>query len=326
MSSARVLPFLARPAAASSEGWLLVGLILFLSAVLLALTGITFYLTEHLRTTSLRQNQTKAVYLAQAGVMWALYDFRRGAGITLRSYNVDNPSGPAPGASDDTFILQTINNGSRQAHFLLVNMRGNITFPTDNLCPATGPGRVPRDQIQGWSVRNILASGGSSLTITQMRINWAPDSGEGILRIDLNDNAVWTAPCATPGAINTNLTITSQTLSPGTRWDPTRNRVWFTSTAMEIKDWIEVTLLMSDGSERTSRWDRLSIANRSADATITSVGEVREGVFPFVTWRRLRAEHRACRAVSGTSCDSESEERTQEGALVSSQELLALTP
>ena len=295
-----------------SSGWLLVGLIVLISAVLVGLVGITFYLTEHLRNTSLRQNQTKAIYLAQAGVMRELYDFRNGSEISLGEVTV------TAGPPDDVYNIAGPN-----ADFLLVNLRTTINFPTDNLCPATGPGRQPRDHMTGWFLRNVLASGSSSITIDQIRVNW--DAGnEGILSIDINNNTVYTAACNTPGVKNTFLDITNQTLAADARW--ANNHIWFTSTAMESKNWIEITFRMTDGSERVSHWDRLSNPDRSADFTLRSVGEVRRGAFPFVLWRRLKAEYRICRSVVDANCNSRVEEEQEEGKLIGYGELTMLSP
>ena len=300
--------------------------------MILALAGVTFFLTEHRRTTSLRQNQTKAVYLAQAGVMRAIYDFRRGSGVTLRSYNVDNPGGPPPGPTDDAFILQAVGSGTTQADLLLLSMRGNITFPTANLCPSSGPGQVARDEFQGWVLRNVAAVGGTSLVIQSFRVNWDPPGTEGILRLDLNNNTVWPAAGCTAAARDTDIPLTGpvaqRTLDPGIRWRGDRNRVWLTSTVMEAKDWIDLTFTLSDGSRRMARWDRATFANRAADFTIHAVGDVREGAFPFGVWRRLRADYRICNSVTvGTQCDEEDEERAiKTGALVSYQEQGTLTP
>ncbi len=306
-------------------GWLLVGLIVLVSAVILALAGITFFLTEHLTVTSLRQNQTKAIYLAQAGIMQAIYDFRRGTGITLRSYKVDDPT-TTPGANDDQFILQPILSGNTQADLLLMSTRGNITvpFPQSNFC-----GAISRDRFQGWTVRNVQASGGTSLVVASFKVNW--DVGtEGILRLDLNGTSVdWQdATCAgfpKDTAISlASVPVANRTLNPGTRW-PT-NRVWFTSAAMDSKAWIDITFIMSDGFSKTVHWDSTNAANSTADLTVKSVGEVHAGFFPFVLWRRVSARYRVCATVSGSQCNATSEEETQPGALVAYQELTALTP
>lgn len=316
---------LSRSTHVARSGWLLVGLIVVISAVILALVGITFYLTEHLRTTSLRQNQTRAIYLAQAGVMRELYDYRRGQEISLGEQTVT--AGPLPGTADD----DVFNLSGPDADFLLVNMRSNVDFENSLYCPSSGPGRVSRQRIRQWSVRNVLASGESSLTVVEMRINWSPyppADNEGILRIDLNGtSATWTDGC-TAAARNSDIDIPDRTLTPGQRWG--NNQIWFTVTSgMDAKDWIDVTFILSDGTERTSRYYPSPNEDQSwAEFTLRSVGEVRRGAFPFSVWRRLRVEYRVCAQSGdiGTDCNDVGEEQQNEGAIVAYEELNSQTP
>lgn len=303
-------------------GWLLVGLIVLIAAVILALAGITFYLTEHLRTTSLRQNQTKAIYLAQAGVMRELYDFRRGVEISVGPVSIT--AGPPGGiAGDDIYEVD-----GPEADFLLVNMRGSAGFaiPNPSLCSGT------RDRLEGWVLRNVLASGGVSVRIDEMRVNWSPDNGEGVMRIDINGTGSdWTAPgccgaTCNPVEAGDPINIPNQTLGADARW--ATNRIWFTSSAMETKDWIEVIFVMRGGSERVARFHPTVLAERSADFTLRSLGTVQRGAFPFSLWRRLRAEYRICRsdADTGANCASRADEQRREGRLIGYSELTTLSP
>jgi hypothetical protein len=308
------------------RGWLLIGLIVLASAVILTLVGLTVFLSEHLRAIGVHQNQTKAIALAQAGVMQAMYDFRQNNGLALRAYNVDNPAGPLPGATDDQFTLQAIGAGHAQADFLLMNMRGNVPllFPqTPNFCGA------PRDRLQDWPIRNVLAAGGSSIVINSFRVDW--DAGvEGVLGLALNGaTADWTAPGCVAVARNTEISlvgvpVANRTLAAGARWAD--NRIWFSSTAMDGKVWFDVIFTLSDGSVRIGRWDRVTVANRTADLTLKAVGDVREGLFPFGVWRRLQTTYRICAEVSGGICNGEAEERQQRGAIRAYSELTVLTP
>ena len=296
-------------------GWLLIGLIVVSTAKILALVGVTFFLTEHLRATSLQHNQTRAFYFAQAGVMKALYDFRQNTGIQLVASSVANPA-LTPGATEDAFVLQSIGAGNTaQADFLLMNMRNNVSFPQASFCSAT------RDRMEGWSVLNVLWSGGVSFVIDSFKVNWSPAGGEGILRLDLDGTgADWQAPGCVAVGRDTSISlagvaVANRTLSPDERW--ATNRIWFTSTTMDGKDWIEVTFTLSDGSSRTAHWDRVTLSHTTADTTVTSIGEARANAFPFVAKRQLRAICRICATVSGTACDAEAEERQQPMALIS---------
>src|SRR3989338_6824604 len=105
-----------------------------------------------------------------------------GAGRALRAYNVDNPGGPVPGATDDAFILSS----NDPSDFLLMNMRAqtSVPFPTSNLCPSTGPGRGPRDILQDWPVRNVRT--GTSLIVQRFKVDWDPITlAANVIRLDL---------------------------------------------------------------------------------------------------------------------------------------------
>ncbi len=305
------------------QGWVLVGLIVILSSVFTAMSGVSLTLAESRRVLSLRENEIEAISLAQAGVMQALYDFRQGTGVRLGlqpDYTVD--AGSLSGQSDDdVFILGNEQANGPMADFLLVNMKPGSFATTGGGSSVCGS----RNRFQSWVVRNVLANGGSSLVIDRMAISWSPNLGEGVLSIRLqNNNTVWTTPsCTTPPGSGTSINITDRAISPGQRW--TDNRIYFTLD-MSSKEWIRVDFTMSDASTRSSRYEP-GISNRSADFTIRSIGEVRKGAFPFVLWRRLQAEYRACATISATNqCDSDAEERTGIGRLLSYRELATKSP
>jgi len=95
---------------------------------------------------------------------------------------------------------------------------------------------------------------------------------------------------------------------------------------MDAKEWIDVTFTMTDGTSRRGRWHQTDVAQRTADITVKPRGEVRAGVFPFQTWRRLQVEYRVCASVSGSACNQETEERQQPGGVSGYHELLTQTP
>ena len=282
------------PVVRLQRGWLLVGLIVLISSVILALVGITFFLTEHLRVTSLRQNQTKAIYLAQAGVMQAIYDFRfdaDGAGSLDGNYVIAGPYDAIPGdsgapglADDDVFVLS-----GRAGDFLLAAM-----IPATWASPPpvlSGCGGTKRHRLETWTLRN---AGNSSLSFTQMAVSWSPAGSEELMRVDLNGTAKDWLPPASCGSVPSGTTITLDSpppvLGPGEFWDT--NRLWFTTTTMDRKRWIELAFFMSDTSVRRVRFVPGAPNTSSASFTVTSSGGVRSSSFPFVMWRRVQAEYR----------------------------------
>ncbi len=283
-------------ALASPGGWLLVGLIVLISAVVLAMAGTTSLLTEHLRLINLRRHQTQAIYLAQAGIMQAIYDFRfdgpgsvDGQNIRLGEYPVPADTG-APGTSDDdVFIL-----GGEAADFLLIAMIPGSLATTN----AGGScGSVARHRLENWTLRNVLQSStppdGMPISFSQMAVSWNPvGPGEGPVRIDLGgSSADWRSAGCAPVASGVPIPLPQQTIVPGAPFWGT-NRVWFATTTMHTKTWIELAVTLSDGSIRRARFLPANPTGSSASFTIKAVGEVRRGQFPFVAWRRLQAEYR----------------------------------
>lgn len=326
----------------SSHGWLLVGLILLLTVTSIGLVGVTVFLSQHLRVTGVRYLQTKAFYLAQAGIMRALYDVRRGAGVSLGEQTVE--AGPGAGTADDNvYTIQPFGSGSQHRDVLLMNMRSTTAFDPspDSYCGLT------RDRFEQWPVRNVLASGGATFVVQSITVNSNAPAGSRVIRIDLNGTgADWRAPgCAggcsaatcgvgagtlvgvgTPVDLSS-VAVGNRSVAPGAAGRWSNNRIWFsTAGTMSGQLWVDVTFTMAapDSSSRTARWDRLVVANRTADFTIKSVGEVRRGALPFVGSRRIQAEYRIC-TVPGAPCASEANERIQWGSIMSYQERMQLT-
>ena len=289
-------------ASASSRGWLLIGLIVLISTVAIAFAAFTLLLTEHLRVASLRQNQTKAIYLAQAGIMQAIYDFRQtggGVGFLLGEYPVPADTGTIGSyADDDVFIL-----GGQAADFLLAAMIP-ATWATAGICG----GALNRQVLQNWTLRNVLLTSsatpsppdnlphGMPVVINQLQITWSPDNGERVYRVDLmGTTANYTSCTGTPSG---GIITVNQTVAPNSQGS---NRIWFSrrttensppSLLMNNKSWIEIRCIMTDGSVRRVRFLPATPTASSASFTIKSVGEVRKGAFPFSVWRRLQAEYR----------------------------------
>lgn len=288
------------------HGWLLVGLIILLTSALFAFAGFSLLLTHHLRVTSLRQNQTKAIALAQAGIMQALFDVRfntGGNGFFLGEYPVPSDTGVIGSyADDDVFVL-----GGEAADFLLTNMISGA-WANAGICG----GASNRQRLQAWTLRNVLLSSnpaplppdnlphGMPVTITSLQISWQPDNGELVYRVDLMGNTADYNSCV--GTPSGGVIPVNQSVAPNTQ---RTNRIWFSrrttdavppsTQLMNFKDWIQVQFTVSNGSAVSTRRVRFLPTNptaSSANFTVKAVGEVRKGAFPFRVWRRLQAEYR----------------------------------
>lgn len=293
----------------SRGGWLLPALIVLLTIVSVTLLSATMLLGEHLRTISLRRHQVKAIALAQAGIMRAIYDFRfnaGGNGFVLGEYPVPADTGVIGSyTDDDVFIL-----GGEPADFLLANFIP-ATLATAGAGGACGS--ASRHRVQDWNLRNVLLTAdttptapdglpdGMPLRITQIVVTWDnPQPGEGPIRLDLQGTgADWTAPACAPVASGAAIPIPlgQQTINPDTQWGT--NRLWFATPVMHTKAWIQLDFTVSNGSSSSIRRARyipsvppVFPSGSSGSFTIKSVGEVRRGGLPFVAWRRLQVEYR----------------------------------
>jgi len=255
-------------------------------------------LGEHLRTISLRRYQVKAVALAQAGIMRAVYDVRLNSGgncLTLGEYPVSETPGTSGGAGDNVFIL-----GGKAADFLMANMIEAIVS-TNSL-----RGVGSRDRLRAWSVENVLCGnappGGLPVQVTHIAVAWAnPAAGEGVIRIEIPAGTrIWPASgtASAPQPSGTLLDVTDTTIPP----DAARTGViWFSTTGVltgSTKWPIDVTVQMSDHAadapNRSLRIGRYAgaLSERSGSFTVKSAGEIRRAPAPFTVWRRLQAEYR----------------------------------
>ena len=305
----------------TQKGWLLVGLVVLLTSVFVAMGGISLALGQSRQTVSFLQNQLRAAHLAQAGVMQAIYDVRNVTGLVIGETAVD----PAFGAQSDVYTIgcPTCPTPGPQADFLLVNwLEPSVSFNNGNFpnCPG-----VTHDSLRGWSVTNVQAAGGAPLTIDQMTIEWDnPTNAERLIGITLNNTLVW-LDCA--GMVSgASVDISNQSLNPLALWSGNNtNRLWWsTDGVMSGKSWIKTSFLMADAPASTRvTWYYISDANaadRSADFTIRSIGEVRNGAFPFVMWQRVKAEYRLGDGTNWTSPN------TTTGRVISYQALETKTP
>lgn len=287
----------------STGGWLLVGLIILLTAVLIGLGGMTLLLTSHLKHVSLRQNYTKAAYLAHAGYMTSVYNFRFDDGAVAGTDNcygfgevaVPADLGTAGKADDDVFII-----GGNAADVLMAN------FIPGRLQTANLPGTGTRDRLDNWTVQNVNCAAASAVRIDWITVTWANPGAERVIRIDIPaGTSIWTAggvipPAGSGTAIDvTNTTIPANTARTGILWFSTNGTVTNASTrlpinvAFQLSDQSSVIPGDRNWSTRIGRYTPpTNLAGRSGSFTVKSQGIVRRGAFPFSVWRRFQEEYR----------------------------------
>ncbi len=297
----------------SSGGWLLVGLIILVTAAGIGLAGATLFLTSHQRATSLRALQTRAYYLAQAGVMQAVYDFRElagGTGYTLGQVIVDdNPAS----ADDDVFVLEAVGSDG-----LLVNLKPGTLPAATTICAAS------RSRLTGWRLRSVLLSASPATTIDRVAVDWAPVlAGETVIRIDLGGAQRWPLPAGTCSSVGPNVfadLVPNYAIAPGAVVAGA-NTIWFSTTGFRAgggtttKTFIDLKFQLLDGSVRVARFVN-AVGSRASSFSLTTVGRAGRGPMPFASCRRARVEYRICNSVtSANECDDATEERITSGKI-----------
>lgn len=285
-------------------------MIILLTIMGIAFTGIVRMLVEHIRTTGLRTGDTRAYYLAQAGVMEAFYDYRD-ASDSLNAFDpgtaviVDDD--PSSGKDDGYILVAQARDG------LLANMKpGQMGAPG---VPA-GCGGGSRDRFMSWRLRNVIGTAAPAVAIDQIAVDWSPSTGsQRVHRIELNGAKVWPSggTQCTNGTRNAFLDLSPNfPLAPGGVVAGT-NTVWFNGTgfasgALTTKTYIDLKFLMTDGTTRTARFAN-TVGSREAAFSVTSVGRAYRGPLPYLLCRRLRTTYKVCPGVFfAAGCDSAAEE------------------
>lgn len=154
----------------NKNGITLVAVIMIIILLIVIVGGITSYITERLRLNASNINQAKALYMAQAGIMSGIVD-----------YKADGLWSPQ---SDINVTGEFYYSIGESANFLLVDASNILAN-----------GRI----INRWPIKNINAS--SSITINSLIVSWT--FGGNIKAVKLGGVFVFNGPAApSPAAIN----------------------------------------------------------------------------------------------------------------------------
>ena len=230
----------------NNKGFVLLGVIIIIVLLAIIALGIVIYISEGLRLNITRNNQERALYAAQAGIMKAIVDYE--------------------------------NNGSISAQ-TNIQIVGNTYYSIGGagmffLADCSNPMIIADRKLKNISMTNV--NDAEDLTITHMQISWTLDGGENIISIDLGRAvAEWTGTAQS----GTNIDMTDFTIPAGT----TENDVWLDwEVGSHISSMtITAIITMSDGN--TVEIVLLDEGHGSSNAIIiTSTGKV---VTPD-TWQR----------------------------------------
>jgi len=222
----------------NKKGIVLIGVIIIIVALSIVALGITIYISEALRANVGNINQTKALYMAQTGIMRAIVDYRDGG-----SWN------PAQNVNVEGGFYYHL---GKNANFLLVD--------------ASAP-KISGKKLIKIPIQNINAS--SSITITDMIVSWG--FGGSLVGVKLGNTLVWSGTASSPASLN----VTDLTIASGTSYSGYNDQEWEFSTASIIGD-VVCTFILSDGSQIKSYLIKNDLSG-SKEFSITATGEVRSG-------------------------------------------------
>jgi len=217
--------------------------ILFVSV---AVSGVTVFIVQRLSQGETQSYLIRSVYLAQAGLHLALYDFRVRDGVgngyvTLGQVNLD---------ADNYSIL-----GGEDAGFVLVDPSAVVTG-----------GRGNRT-LRNFTLQN--ANNSRSVTIDRMIVRW-DDPGNRLERITLNGRRSWRGRRRSPVDVNIrNRRLNTVPTTYGS------NSLRFRENLSSVS-YIDVEFIMTDGSSKAMRLypasnDRTFMVSATGKATGSNI-------------------------------------------------------
>ena len=238
------------------RGITLVSIIMIMVLLAIIVAGITSYIVEGLRFSVSNTNSTKALYMAQAGVMSAIVDFLDN-GLWGSARNNNDAGGE--------FYYHL----GKSADFLFID-------PSTPQASGKVLKRIP--------IKNLNSS--SSITITDLVVSWT--FGGTIDKVTLANSIVWTGSLSSPASLN----ITDTTIaSGGAQHGNNNDQIWEFSGNVPTTSTTEVLVefIFSDGSSRKAYLLRLGKGGNK-EFSITSTGEIRRGA-SLEARRTLRATY-----------------------------------
>lgn len=205
----------------NKRGIALVALVMMLVFVSLMVSGVTIFIVQRLLEFNIKEGSTRAIYLAQAGINQAIYNFRfhdlaANGYFSLGQTNID---------ADQYFVI-----GATAGDLLMLN-----TSAAD----LSSNGR----QLLNLTIQN--AANSKTITINRMIITW--NNSQRLRRIEINGRAVWTGARRSPANVNVNPNFTLNTTPSIYPID----QIGFSGNMRNAT--ITVQFVMSDGSTTQAR-------------------------------------------------------------------------
>ncbi len=271
------------------KGFGLVILVVIIAVAGILITSTSLYFRDATRQMQLGIDQIKAYYLAQAGVMRALYNWRVSNATDInRRYTELNT----------TITGNQIFKTGSQANFAY------FTFDAVNGQQDT-EWFAGNTRLRRWRIRNIHSA--NSITVTKAKVSWSPVGTTTLSDIQLNNNSVATG-AGGPFASGTEITLTNsaanRTLLPGAVWSGNNTYLTWNGSGPPDPALVTVEWTFADDSptkdskaHRVVYWNGAkSGAGRPTEHTfsVTSTGQVNQSSGGFKVLKTVKA------TVSGT--------------------------
>ncbi|MFH1441896.1 MAG: hypothetical protein ABIH18_07665 [Candidatus Omnitrophota bacterium] len=223
------------------KGMILIQVIMIITLMSVFAISIVLYGTQSLMLNISNIDQDKALFMAQAGIMWAIVD-----------YNLDGLWGSARNINVATGLYYHLGTA---VNFLWVD---------------TSNSQKSGKTLKRIPIKNIINTT-DSITITNMVVEW--DFGGNITDVTLAGSSVWSGTAVSPAALD----ITDTAITAGTTYSANNDQQWtFSNNVPSGTGYIKVKFIFSDGSSF-----RIYILRNGMTVdtsfSVTSTGEIRNG-------------------------------------------------
>ncbi len=235
-----------------SKAIALIACVILIVFASLAVWGVVVFVAQRLRAHTVKETSIKAIYLAQAGLNYSLYQYRQRGVVFSGRVNLD--------ASDYAVVKTTIGGGGASSAVIVNAVK---SFLGNN-----------NTQLQGVTVGNFSSS---PITIKKMIVTWTLNN-RAMLSIQIRGLTVWSGRAtSSPAAVN----IISTTI-PANNAYPINIR--FNNSMRNTI--ITLQFVMSDGtitSPCTVYPAQGSLCSQSQTLSIKSMGKTtRSGIYRTV--------------------------------------------
>lgn len=202
----------------SKRGVTLVAVIILIVFIAITVSGITVFIVQSFSQVQIKGSRMRALYLAQAGVQNAVYNFRVNG-----TFSSNQPVYVTPG---NYFVI-----GGGDAGFLMVDSSAVVIT-----------GRK-KENLEGFVIQNVNST--RSITIDRMIIQW-DDPIRAVKEIRIDGTRRWRGRLDSPADIDIDDTIIAPAATSPT------NVIRFDKDMSGVS-YIDVQFVMTDGSTRDIR-------------------------------------------------------------------------